>query len=84
MLPAATTELATLCDKELQIVKLDREVALIRNQFGSRGRLHSSVVGQSVVDAVLARYDNFLAGFEKIYLAKWRETDREFTDWDVR
>jgi uncharacterized protein (TIGR02391 family) len=31
---------------------------------------------------VLARYDKVLAGFEEIYIGKWSETDREFTESD--
>jgi len=31
---------------------------------------------------VLARYDQLLAGFEKVYIGKWSETDPEFTESD--
>jgi uncharacterized protein (TIGR02391 family) len=88
MTPAATIELEALCDKEFELVRneayedLDREVAGIRNHLASRGHAMSSVVGQSVLDAVLARYEKVLAGFEAVYLGKWRNTDREFADSD--
>ncbi len=88
MPPAATIELEALCDKEFELVRneayenLDREVTATRNHFASIGSALTPAVGQSVLDAVLARYERILAGFESAYLGKWLDTDREFTDSD--
>ena len=86
MSPTVTKELETLCDREFDLVRseaydnLDREVATLQNHFASLGSLASSGMAQSVVDAVLVRYDKLLAGFENVYLGKWEGTDREFGD----
>jgi uncharacterized protein (TIGR02391 family) len=88
MKPTVAKELETLCDKEFELVRneaydnLDREVASLRNRFASQGSLLSSNMAQSVVDAVLVRYDKVLAGFEETYLGKWEGTEREFNDSD--
>jgi uncharacterized protein (TIGR02391 family) len=88
MASTATTTLEGLCDKEFELVRdeaylnLDREAADIREHFGIRGLARSSGLGRRILDAVLARYDQVLASFEKIYIGKWSETDREFTESD--
>lgn len=88
MAPIATPTLETLCAKEFELLRndayrnLDREVADIRENLGSRGLARSSTLGQSILDAVLARYDKVLAGFEEVYLAKWSKTDRDLTESD--
>lgn len=88
MNPAELRELETLCEKEFELVRddsyrdLDREVANIREHFGRSGKLMSSDMAQSVVDAVLARYDRVLAGFEDVYLGKWANKDTEFGESD--
>jgi len=88
MTPLDTPALEILCEKEFEIVRndayhnLDRAAADIRERMGSRGLARSSSLGQSILDEVLARYDRVLAGFERIYLGKWSETDREFTELD--
>lgn len=88
MASTATSALETLCDKEFELARkdaylnLDRQAADIREYFGSRGLARSSSLGQTILDAVLTRYDKVLGAFEKVYIAKWSETDREFTDSD--
>jgi uncharacterized protein (TIGR02391 family) len=88
MASTTTTTLESLCEKEFKLIRdeaylnLDREAADIREHLGIRGLAWSSVLGRTILDAVLARYDRVLAGFEKTYIGKWSETDREFTDTD--
>jgi len=88
MTPTATPEFENLCDKEFELARseaydaLDRAVAEIRARLARIGHVMSSAVGQGVLDAVLARYDRVLAGFEKVYLGRWGESELEFTDSD--
>ncbi len=88
MASTTTTTLESLCEKEFELIRdeaylnLDREAADIREYFGVRGLARSSSLGRTVLDAVLSRYDRVLAGFEKIYIGRWSETDREFTGAD--
>jgi len=90
MTPIDIPTLNSLCEKEFELVRneayrdLDRSAANIREHFGSRGLARSSSLGQSIVDEVLARYDSLLAGFEKTYVGKWSETDRELTESDYK
>jgi uncharacterized protein (TIGR02391 family) len=88
-MPSTTTrELETLCEKEFELVRteayddLDREISSVRNYFASQGSLLSSGMAQNIVDAVLARYDKVLAGFESVYLGKWEGTNRGVSDSD--
>lgn len=88
MIPTPAASLEILCDKEFDLARneayenLDREVANLREHFGIRGLLRSSALGQSVLDAVLARYEKILDAFEQTYLGKWNGTKRELTESD--
>src|SRR6266849_6316086 len=77
-----------LCDKEYELARrealegLDRELVNIRETYAQAGLLMSSPRAQAVVDAVLARFDRVLKGFERSYLGKWADGQREFEEID--
>jgi uncharacterized protein (TIGR02391 family) len=78
----------TLCDREFDLSRreayenIDREIAEIKAQCASTGNLWSSGMAQTVVDAILGRFDGVLLAFERAYLGKWSTTNREFSDAD--
>jgi uncharacterized protein (TIGR02391 family) len=77
-----------LCEKEFNLARqeafkdLDREISAIKSHMASTGNLQSSSTARAVVDAVLARFDKVLIGFELSYIGKWADTDRSFPEPD--
>ena len=77
-----STEFELLCDKEYGLAcreayeGLDRELANIREQYAHSGLLVSSPRAQAVSNAVLARFDAVVEGFERSHLGKWADGQR--------
>ena len=77
-----------LCDKEFNLARqeaykdLDREISAIKNRMASSGNLQSSSMARAVVDAVLACFEKALIAFERSYIGKWADTDRNFPESD--
>ena len=78
----------TLCERGFSLAcqqafeDLDREVTSVKHRMASTGNARSSSMAQAVVDAILARFERVLLAFEHSYIAKWAETDRDFSGSD--
>jgi len=81
-------EFELLCEKEFNLARheayenIDQEIAGIRNAMASRGLLQSSAMAHAASEAILARFDRLLHGFEEAYVAKWRRTRRTLSESD--